>query len=161
VVVYPPILNRLLEFLLRRLKQPAFEVRMSYLRLIRLLLLYAVAWVMTGLGSAVLINAFYYPKDPGAMVPWSKLPVVIGGYALSWILGFVSLVTPAGLGVREVIYTGILETVMSPARASAASLLTRIWITVAEVIAALVFAVFLTRRRKHGQTQVTSRGPAA
>ena len=146
VVAYPPVLNRLLAFLLRRLKRPVFRLDVSYPQLLLILFVYCLDWFFHGLGSYALLNSFY-PLGP------ATLPVIIGGYAVSWILGFLALVAPAGLGVREGIYTFVVRMVMPGPMAIVSSLLTRVWTSIGEVAMALAFAIVLSKRRKHGEEE--------
>ncbi len=144
VVIYPPILNRVLRFALRKLKQPVFELKLSYLRMLYILLLYTLGWFMQGIGCFILINSFY----PLAL---GKLPVLLGGYSISWILGFLTLIAPAGLGIREGIFTFILRMIIPEPVAIIAALLTRVWITVAEAAISLASLLYISIVRKHAQ----------
>jgi uncharacterized membrane protein YbhN (UPF0104 family) len=134
VAVYPPILNRITGFILRRLHQPVFEIRMTFLGLLGILGLYVLMWVIQGLGCYLLIRSFY-------PIELSRLPMVAGAFALSWILGFIVLISPAGLGIREGIFTFALRLVIPEPVAIIAALLSRIWITGSEGLLALVFTL--------------------
>jgi len=134
LAVYPPVLNRVTGFILKRLRQPVFEIRMTFRRLLGILGLYTLMWIIQGLGCFFLIRCFY-------PVGLSRLPMVAGAFALSWILGFVVIVSPAGLGVREGIFTFALRLVMPEPVAIIAALLSRIWITGSEGLLALVFTL--------------------
>jgi len=144
VVVYPPVLNRLLRSILPRLKRPVFALNLSYPQLLGLLGLYTSDWLVQGLGCFVLINSFY-PLAP------AHLPVLLGGYSISWILGFIFLIAPAGLGIREGIYTWILKLAMPETIAIISALITRIWMTTSEVVMALVCLPLL--RRQHQEAK--------
>jgi glycosyltransferase 2 family protein len=144
VAVYPPILNWIIRFALARLKRPVFELRMSYPRILRILVLYVLDWALQGACCFVLINSFY-------PMPLSRLPVLLGGYAMSWMLGFLVLIAPAGLGIREGVYTIILRTVMPEPIAIVSALVTRVWMTVSEVLMAGVSLPFVARRRKNAE----------
>jgi uncharacterized membrane protein YbhN (UPF0104 family) len=139
VLLYPPLFNRLIGFLLRKLRQPVFDVRLTWPRIIAILGLYIAMWLAQGVGCYALINSFY-PLTP------DKLPMLVGGYALSWILGFIVLISPAGLGVREGIFTFALGFVLPGPVAIIAALLSRIWITLGEGLTAVFFALFIRRR---------------
>jgi len=143
VVVYPGVLNRLLGFALARLKQPGFALRLSYHRLLGILGLYTLDWSVQGTGCFLLINSFY-------PLPLAKLPVMLGAYALSWILGFIILIAPAGLGIREGIFTFVLKLIMAPPMAIIAALLTRVWMTTSEALMALVCLPLLGKWRHDG-----------
>ncbi|MEO0009163.1 MAG: lysylphosphatidylglycerol synthase transmembrane domain-containing protein [candidate division WOR-3 bacterium] len=145
LVTYPPILNRILKPLLRLFRQPLFELRISYPRLLLILGVYVLDWFVQGLGCFVLFNSFY-------PLPFSRLPILLGGYAISWILGFVILIAPAGLGIREGIYTYILKLVMPETVAIISALITRIWMSTAELAMALLCLPVLSRRLKDEKT---------
>jgi len=142
VAVYPPVLNRIIRFGLARLKRPLFELRMSYPRILRILGLYVLDWALQGACCFLLINSFY-------PMPLSRLPILLGGYAMSWMLGFLVLIAPAGLGIREGVYTLILRTVLPEPIAIVSALVTRVWMTVSEVLMAGVCLPFVARRRKN------------
>ncbi len=153
VVIYPPVLNRILAFLLRKLKRPTFKLELSYPRLLYILAIYCLDWFSQALGCFILINSFY-------RLPLRSLPILVGGYSVSWILGFLSLVTPAGLGIREGIYTFALKLIMLEPMAIVSALLTRIWITIAEFIMALAFALFLSKRKKYAKKKTNPNRPS-
>ncbi len=132
VAVYPPVLTRVTGFVLRRLHQPVFEIRMTFRQLLGVLGLYVLLWVVQGAGCYLLVRSFY-PLD------LSRLPMVAGAFALSWILGFIVLISPAGLGIREGIFTFALRLVVPEPVAIIAALMSRIWITGSEGLLALVF----------------------
>jgi len=147
-VMYPPVLNRILRIPLRWLKRPPLELHIPYHVLLGILGLCLLDWLAQGIGCYVLINSF-------AHLPISRLPVMLGGYAVSWMIGFLVLLTPAGLGVREGIFTLILRTVLSEPIAIVAALVTRVWIAVGELVAALVGFVLL--RTLSGRTNEKGR----
>jgi uncharacterized membrane protein YbhN (UPF0104 family) len=143
LVVAPPILNRLLRFLLPRLKRPVFELRLSYPQLLALLGLYVLDWTVQGIGCFVLIRSFY------PALPLSSLPILLGGYSISWILGFIVLIAPAGLGVREGIYTLILRLALPKGLDIISALLTRVWMTTSELLMALFCLPLLRSKRRN------------
>jgi uncharacterized membrane protein YbhN (UPF0104 family) len=150
IVTYPPILNRILKPLLKLFKQPVFELKLSYPRLLLILGVFVLDWIVQGLGCFVLINSFY----PLAL---ERLPVLLGGYSLSWILGFIVLVAPAGLGIREGIYTYILKLVMPEPIAIISALITRIWMSTAELAMALSCLPLLRRGIENDRSETVGR----
>jgi uncharacterized membrane protein YbhN (UPF0104 family) len=144
IITYPPILNRLLKLLLPIFKQPIFALRLSYTRLLAILGVYILDWFFQGLGCFVLINSFY-------PLGIDKLPILLGGYSISWILGFIILLAPAGLGVREGIYTFILKLVMPQPVAIISALITRVWMSTSEVAMALFCLPLLRKGGKDGK----------
>jgi len=144
VAIHPPILNRLLKSVLKKLKRPVFRLEASYGRLLLVLLVYVLDWAAQGLGCYLLIRSFY-------PMPVAHLPVLLGGYAVSWMLGFLALIAPAGLGIREGIFTFVLRLIVTEPIAIISALVTRVWITLAEALMALVSVLYLGVRRKNAQ----------
>jgi glycosyltransferase 2 family protein len=89
---------------------------------------YALTWI--GLGAAfVLFTAAFVP---GA----SAAPRFIGGtVAASYLVGYLFLVVPAGIGVREAAMLVLLQRVLpEPGAALVVSVLSRVWFTAAELV---------------------------
>ncbi len=139
VALHPYFANKILKFISKLLKHPLGEFKYSFSSMLFLTLLYGLAWVIYGIGFFLLIRSFY-PVNLGNLVD------LIGAFAISWNLGFVALFAPAGLGIREGILTLLLSLYFPRPVAIIISLLSRIWITVAEVIFALISLKFLPRQ---------------
>lgn len=137
----PPLLNRLLRWTLRLLRQPAFELKLSYPAILGLTALYMLDWFVQSVGCYVLINSFY-------PLHIRHLPILVGGYSVSWIIGFLVIVVPAGLGVREWFYTEILNRAMVPPLDTISAIITRVWLTTSELLMALICLPFLRHRQK-------------
>jgi hypothetical protein len=88
------------------------------------------AWMFAGLMVATLNVALGGPFDSEFLL------LATGAYAFGWIAGFVVVVAPAGLAVREGALIAILATEMSLAEAGAIALLARAVVTLADVLAA-------------------------
>jgi uncharacterized membrane protein YbhN (UPF0104 family) len=59
---------------------------------------------------------------------------IIGAYSISWILGFLVLISPGGLGVREGLLAFFLKFAIPTPIATLMALISRIWITIGEVL---------------------------
>lgn len=143
-VTYPPVFNRLLKLLLPLFKQKTFSFQLRYPKLLMILSIYILDWFFQGLGCYALINSFY-PLEI------NKLPILLGGYSISWILGFIILIAPAGLGIREGIYTFILKLVIPQPVAIISALITRVWMSTGEVAMALLCLPLLRKGGKNGK----------
>lgn len=64
----------------------------------------------------------------------AALPAAAGAYALAWTLGVLFIIAPAGLGVREVVLVVGLAPVLSPGSALVVAVLSRLVMTVADVL---------------------------
>jgi glycosyltransferase 2 family protein len=90
---------------------------------------YVLYWVVTGVAFAALVRSLY----PLAA---ADLPLTVAAYAAAYAIGFLALVTPAGLGVREAVLTVALAPIMPVGVALAVALLSRLWTMLVELLGA-------------------------
>jgi uncharacterized membrane protein YbhN (UPF0104 family) len=100
---------------------------------------YALYWAVTGLAFAALV-ASLHPLAPG------DVPVVVAAYAAAYAAGFLALLTPAGLGVREGVLVVALAPVLPAGPALVVALLSRVWMMLVELAGAAI-AHLAARRR--------------
>jgi glycosyltransferase 2 family protein len=100
---------------------------------------YAGYWAVTGLAFAALV-ASAYRLSPG------DVPLVVAAYAAAYAVGFLSLLTPAGLGVREGVLVIALSPVLPAGPALVVALVSRVWMMVAELAGAGVAQLAAGRR---------------
>ena len=101
VVLYPRVLNGLLNLALRLLKRDPVVLTLRYSDILLITLAWCVSWLVAGCAFYVLLLALW----PAA--PLAALPICIGIYAIAWDVGFVSFITPSGLGFREAAIVGL------------------------------------------------------
>jgi len=88
---------------------------------------YLLLWGLLGIAFFLFIKSLY-------SVSTSQFLVVTGTYAVAWSIGFLSVITPSGLGVREGVLSMFLTSVLPPATATLVALLSRLWTLSAELI---------------------------
>jgi uncharacterized membrane protein YbhN (UPF0104 family) len=88
--------------------------------------------------------------------PLSGLPLSIGAFALSWAIGFVMILAPAGAGFRDVMLIALLSTQMSVPAATALTLVSRVATALADVITASVAVISYKYRQRKGLEAATS-----
>lgn len=79
-----------------------------------------------------------------------SVPTALGVFGLAWFLGYVSLLTPSGLGVREGTIVVALSPALGPASATFLSLASRLAIVIAELLVALGWWLAVRRQRFAG-----------
>lgn len=127
VMLYPPLLNRILALASRIAGKPAVACGMRLRDLLLWFCLNLAVWLVYG-------ACFYYftiSVVPGAGI---SMGTAVGAYAVGYVVGFLVLFAPGGLGVRELLIAGILAGGMGEARATVAALAARIWVTLAELV---------------------------
>lgn len=144
LVLYPPLLNRLLNFPLKILKRPCVDLKISYLQLFHLSIYFFGLWIAQIIGFYFLINSIY-------PIHISKLPHIASAYTLSWMSGFIVIFAPGGLGVREGMMSLLLSSFIPTPLAIVISFLSRVWITVFEIIVFFI-GLFLKRLSARSRT---------
>ncbi len=142
LLLHPKVLYRLINFVMRRLGKPPISDRMGFRILAGLLL-----WTMIGLAWQSLAIWFlvHEPLD----LPLRKWWVVAGAYSLAWCAGFLSVFSPGGLGVRELVFMAAMRIALPPKVAEQIgdastlagllaflSVLLRLWATAGELLLA-------------------------
>jgi uncharacterized membrane protein YbhN (UPF0104 family) len=75
-------------------------------------------------------------------------------YASSYVLGYLALAMPGGLGAREAALTSLLRTLglANVGQAAVVAVTSRLWLTVLEIVPALLFLAHGARSRPHAMT---------
>lgn len=105
-----------------------------------------LAWALYGLGMLLLL------RGVGVYAEVSQLPVLTGIFAASYVLGYLVLIAPGGLVVREGAMTALLADLVGLAVgvAAAVAIMARIWMVVSELAA---LALVLTWPRSAEQQE--------
>ena len=81
-------------------------------------LLYLISWLIFGWSGVLLLRTV-------GIEPLSAPLIVVSISVAAWLIGFCSLLTPGGLGIREAVFAGFLAQQMPTAKALACALLFR------------------------------------
>jgi hypothetical protein len=138
LLLQPRVLQGVLNWILARFHRPALEVTMTWGRIWLLLLRYIVVWLIQGLAFATLVRAL-------APLPLAGVPYVAAAWVAAYVIGFLSLLTPSGLGVREGVIVLLLAAILPQPVAAVIAILARLWTIAGEAIAAGL--ALATRRR--------------
>jgi uncharacterized membrane protein len=90
---------------------------------------YAVAWIAVGVSFAALVQAL-------TPLHWSQVPGLVAVFSAAYVIGFLTLLTPGGLGVREGVLTLLLATILPSGVSAVVAILARLWMVVVEVAGA-------------------------
>jgi uncharacterized membrane protein YbhN (UPF0104 family) len=93
--LHPRILSTLLRLALGLLRRELPVLTLRYRDILLVSFFWCLSWLIAGLAFYVLVLALWPATPPVA------LPLCIGIYALGWDIGFISFITPSGLGFRE------------------------------------------------------------
>jgi hypothetical protein len=133
IIIHPSIFIRIVNYGLKKLKRKTIEVIPKYSQILKLLFLYALLWIIQCIGMFFVIRSFY-------LINLSFFIFLCGIYPAAWTIGFLSFITPGGLGVREGALAYFLSFYMPTSIGIIASFVIRIWATIGEVTLALILA---------------------
>lgn len=128
--VFFPIMNRVLA----RLGRPPLPLRPRLLSYIRPAVHLLAQWVLLGLALWLLCASVTVDGQPA--IGRDRIGLCISLSALAVTLGFVVLVSPGGLGVREAVYLLVLGPVIGPGPAAVVTVGMRLAFTVVELLLA-------------------------
>ena len=130
-VTIPGIFRPLLRLWLRWVPGDApTDVPIGALEGLRWLALYALNWGGFALAFWLLMRGLSLPGSPLVLGP---------AFAAAYVLGYLALFAPAGLGVREGALVVLLSPTVGAGPAALAAVVARVWTTVVEVIPAGAF----------------------
>jgi hypothetical protein len=96
-----------------------------------MILFYCFYWFIYGIGAFFIINSL-------TTLTILKLSTIVAMFSISWVLGFLSFLAPAGIGVREGILTYFLIYIVPEPIAIIVVLTTRLILTLIEGAYALI-----------------------
>ncbi|WP_113700064.1 lysylphosphatidylglycerol synthase transmembrane domain-containing protein [Nonomuraea lactucae] len=123
VLLEPKVINGLIGFGLRRLGREPLERPLT-----RRGMLTALGWALAGWTCYGLHLYFFIPQ--------AGMLFALGAFALSWCLGILTFVVPAGAGVREAAMVAVLAPVLDSGAAIAVALCSRFVIILGDLICA-------------------------
>lgn len=135
VALHPRALGAILGWAATRLHRPDLAWPYRYSQLLIVLLAYVGAYLAAGLACVVVLAGL--GVDPIPLAP------AIGASGLAWAIGYLSFLTPSGLGVREAALTALLAQYIPLPAAIVGGLVHRLALTLGELLAAgaaLVYA---------------------
>lgn len=107
----------------------------------------AFFWIFY-LGSAVMFLLILYVVT-GTQFPLDKINILIGTWALGYLMGYVMPGAPGGMGIRELVLCFLLQGIVGQDEILLTTVLLRVMNIVGEVIAFMV-ALLLERGRQKG-----------
>lgn len=140
LLVHPALLDGALRLVARVTRRDLLRWHGRWADGIALLGLSLTSWVLYGVAYYLFLAAF-------TPLPLGTLPALSGVNALSFVAGYLAIVTPGGLGVREAAMTALLLPLLPRSVAAVLAIASRLWTIAAEVIGGLL-ALLLARRAR-------------
>jgi len=99
-----------------------------------------VMWLLLGLQAWLLLVQ---------LAPGVGYPLAAGAFAFAWLVGFLVIIAPGGLGAREAALVLALSSLVGASAALSLALVSRILMTLADA-AGLALGLSLTTRKRAG-----------
>lgn len=133
--LHPRVFNATTAFFIKKLDNKEKPNAYSLKEIIWMLMPYLVIWLIFGL-------AFYFLTLSFKQVGISFLPLATGVFALSWLVGFLFVIAPGGLGAREIALVYMLHFFVGGPLALLLAILSRVLMIIAELLILIISAFF-------------------
>jgi uncharacterized membrane protein YbhN (UPF0104 family) len=133
VALHPRVVNRGINYALRRLGRPPLDAPISGRALLAAAGWAAIAWIAYGLHTALLVRSL-------GVTDGRVFIVSTCGFALAWVVGLLVPFAPAGGGVRELVLVGALSPVAPSPVGLAVAIISRVTLTVVDLVLAAIAA---------------------
>ena len=94
IFMHPKVISFAINLGLKILKKEKISIPLSYRSIIIANVIYSSYWLLTGLAIFFLALSVY-------PVPWTYFPFIVLSFAVAWTIGFLSMIFPGGIGIRE------------------------------------------------------------
>ena len=137
-----------LVFLIPKLAHHARSFLKTFLPLLKdtrlwgnILVVHSVLWLCQGLAFFLFVRSL-------TSVRWADAGVLTASYAFAWIVGFLSFLTPGGLGIREGLLGVLLANYMPHSQSTLVALLCRVWMLSVEILLAGTAFILQNQRKQ-------------
>ena len=99
-----------------------------------------IMWLLMGLGIMLCMQSVF------PQFSWNNYFSVTGAFSFSYIISYLTIITPAGLGIREGVMLYTLPTSISEAHRAFLAIGSRVWMMLSEIILlALIVAILFLK----------------
>ncbi len=131
LLLMPPVFSRLVNAGLHLLRRPSLTLRLTYSDLVKLFVLALLGHALNGLGFVLFLSGLIE-------LPRVAVPLVLAGFIGAWLIGYLAVFVPTGMGVREGALALLLQGVLPAAPLGAAALGYRVFVALRDLMAALL-----------------------
>lgn len=137
----PPVLSRIVRLAFRVTRRTEEPAHIGAMPLLASAGWSVLMWLLLGVQAWVLLREF----SPGA-----GFALATGAFAFAWLVGFLVVIAPAGVGAREAALVLALSTVAEPGQALSLAIISRFLMTGADAVGVAVGAALGRRTRRSG-----------
>lgn len=130
--IHPRIIEPVVNFGLKLVRRQPIAINLRYRTMAGLFILFTVAWLVYG------VAAYFFCLSFSDLVEPKHLGLITGMFAFAWVAGFLSIITPGGIGVREAALVVLMASVLPEPIAAIIALTSRLQWTGLEIIMAVL-----------------------
>ena len=145
ILIHPTVLNFWAKRLSKRLGQPYERLRVHWPAMAGIWLFFVLSWLIFGASVALFVRGVLD-------TPWAEAPRLASDYALAWLVGMISMIAPAGMGVRDGMFGLLVSQRIPLGTAMTVAVGVRLWLTLAEL--AWTFGGLWFLRMREGRTSL-------
>jgi len=135
IFIHPRIVDKFVNYGLRLFKKQTIEINYSYSTILIFFLLYIIVWMIYSLAFYVFVSSLTSLESVNIIQFFTILP-------LCWVVGYIMIFAPGGIGVREGMLVIILGEFLPAEVALVIAVTQRIWFTIVEGVNIIIsFAV--------------------
>ena len=116
------------------------DAGLSYGTYLKIIAYCWVSWIIYGFAGTLFIHSVY-PLDIESFITLNSM------FALAYLIGYLSILVPGGIGIQEGIITLILSTMMSAGIAAGIAVMLRVWLSFIEFL--FIGCAFYLDRKGH------------
>ncbi|MCG8312561.1 MAG: flippase-like domain-containing protein [Pseudomonadales bacterium] len=145
IVIKPNTLFKYFNLILQRLRRQPLTIHIKSMDALLILSIYLLIWFAYGLGCAFFALEI-------SNTSYDHLFIVASAFVLAWMAGFLSIITPGGLGVREAIIVVLLSPILGEAIAALMAVMMRLTWTIIELTISAGALSLITNRENGTKT---------
>jgi len=135
IIIHPRLLDKVINYGLRLIKKDEIKIDFGYSNIFKYLTGYLVVWLIHSLAFYVFVNSLTSLESINIIQFFTILP-------LCWVVGYIMIFAPGGIGVREGMLVIILGEFLPAEIALVIAVFQRIWFLIVEGINVVIsFAI--------------------
>jgi glycosyltransferase 2 family protein len=144
ILIYPRIIQWIVNILFRILRRPPVEIEFSYLSILKFNFYCIFVWLLYSLAFYAFVNSITTLSNVSLLKFATILP-------FCWVVGYIILIAPGGLGVREAMLIVMLGEFLPHELAVIIAVFQRVWFTLVEGITILISLAIPTKTKFFGR----------
>ena len=135
IVLHPKLIEKSINVIGKRWLSQPVTIQFSYWNILTLVTFYSVLWIMIGFQLFLFVLSFY-------KIPFTQFIYFTSINAASWLIGFVSIIAPSGLVVKEGVFIFGFKYIVPVSFAIFCAILIRFFHLFTEMLITSVFFIF-------------------